>query len=160
MKKIDRLLIDELLVKSRESPRLRTHYNLHEVLSDPVQRLCVAFEPGSYIRPHIHDDKWEIFVLLQGASTALVFDENGTITERVELSADAGARLIEFPPECFHSMVAKEPHTVMMEIKPGPYKKPPEEDFAPWAPQEGEDGAEAFERWMHSADVGSSYIPQ
>jgi len=160
MKKIDKIIIDELIIKAQDSPRQRTHFNVHEELSDPVQRLCIAFEPGSYIRPHIHEDKWEIFILLQGASAALVFDENGTVVERVELSTDNGARLIEFPPQCYHTIIIKEPGTIMTEIKPGPYKKPPEEDFASWAPQEGAEGTEEFELWMRSAEVGSNFLSQ
>jgi len=34
--------------------RLRSHRSLHEELSDPVQRLAIAMEPGTYIRPHRH----------------------------------------------------------------------------------------------------------
>lgn len=36
------------------SPRLRAHRNFHPELSDPVQRLAIAMEPGTYIRPHRH----------------------------------------------------------------------------------------------------------
>ncbi len=157
MKKVDKTVIDELIIKAQDSPRRRTHFNVHEELSDPVQRLCIAFEPGTYIRPHIHEDKWEIFVLLQGASAALMFDENGTVTERVELNTNEGARIIEFPPKCYHTIIIKEPETIMMEIKPGPYTKPPEDDFAAWAPKEGAEDAEEFERWMCGAEARDSF---
>ncbi len=126
MKSVDRKVLDDLIEKAKGSPRQRAHYNIHKELTDPVNRLCVAFEPGSYIRPHIHEDKWEMFILFQGASSALVFNDEGIVTERVELNTKDGARIIEFPEKCFHSIVIKEPGTVMMEIKPGPYKKPTE----------------------------------
>ena len=32
------------------APRLRAHRNLHPELSDPVQRLAIAMEPGTYVR--------------------------------------------------------------------------------------------------------------
>ncbi len=157
MKSVDRKVLDDLIKNAQGSPRQRAHYNIHEELTDPVNRLCVAFEPGSYIRPHIHKDKWELFILFQGASVALVFDDNGIVTERIELNAKDGARIIEFPEKCIHSIVIKEPGTVMMEVKPGPYKKPTEEDFAPWAPKEGEEGAVEFERWMARSEVEDSF---
>ncbi len=34
------------------APRLRAHRNFHPELSDPIQRLAIAMEPGTYIRPH------------------------------------------------------------------------------------------------------------
>ena len=54
MKKLSEDLFQELVQKALSSPRKRTHYNLHDDLGDPVQRLCVAMEPGSYVRPHRH----------------------------------------------------------------------------------------------------------
>ncbi|MGV8352525.1 WbuC family cupin fold metalloprotein, partial [Pseudomonas aeruginosa] len=36
------------------APRLRAHRNFHPELSDPIQRLAIAMEPGTYIRPHRH----------------------------------------------------------------------------------------------------------
>ncbi|EMX0805176.1 WbuC family cupin fold metalloprotein [Klebsiella pneumoniae] len=34
-----------------QSPRLRAHRNFHPELSDSVQRLAIAMEPGTYVRP-------------------------------------------------------------------------------------------------------------
>ncbi|MDT1852962.1 WbuC family cupin fold metalloprotein, partial [Acinetobacter baumannii] len=31
------------------APRLRAHRNFHPELSDPIQRLAIAMEPGTYI---------------------------------------------------------------------------------------------------------------
>ena len=41
------------------APRLRAHRNFHPELSDPVQRLAIAMEPGTYIRPHRHPHTFE-----------------------------------------------------------------------------------------------------
>ncbi|HIC0138358.1 TPA: WbuC family cupin fold metalloprotein, partial [Enterobacter hormaechei] len=40
--------------QAANSPRLRAHHNFHPELSDPVQRLAIAMEPGTYVRPHRH----------------------------------------------------------------------------------------------------------
>jgi len=56
IKQIDNKLLDDLTAKAVTSPRKRAHHNLHDALEDPVQRLCVSIEPGTYIRPHRHAD--------------------------------------------------------------------------------------------------------
>jgi hypothetical protein len=55
--------------------------NVHPTLEDPVQRLFIALEPGTYIRPHRHPepDKWELFVLINGAVDALLLDDDGKL---------------------------------------------------------------------------------
>lgn len=47
--------------------RLRAHRTLHEELSDPVQRLAIAMEPGTYIRPHRHPQTWELLTCCAAA---------------------------------------------------------------------------------------------
>lgn len=48
MIQIDNTLLDSLSEKARSSARKRMNFNLHPGLSDPVQRLCMAIEPGTY----------------------------------------------------------------------------------------------------------------
>ena len=88
IKNITADLLSELRARAKFSERKRVHYNLHPELHDPVQRMIVVIEPGSYIRPHRHTDagKWELFVLLKGAAVMLIFDEEGRVTQRLELS--------------------------------------------------------------------------
>lgn len=43
------------------APRLRAHRNFHPELSDPIQRLAIAMEPGTYIRSHRHRHTFELF---------------------------------------------------------------------------------------------------
>jgi len=47
MKHIDSALMDSLIKQAKESPRQRAHFNFHPELNDPVQRLCMAIEPGA-----------------------------------------------------------------------------------------------------------------
>ena len=66
MKQIDAALLNSLSAKAKESPRKRAHFNLHPELNDPVQRLCIAMEPNTYVRPHRHSDpeSWELLMIL------------------------------------------------------------------------------------------------
>ena len=88
IKQIDIKLLNDLMAKAGMSPRKRAHHNLHPVLEDPVQRLCVAIEPGTYIRPHRHADPltWEVFLMLRGSAVYLSFDDSGRVSERIVLA--------------------------------------------------------------------------
>ena len=53
--------------------------------------------------------------------------------------------------------VALAPETLVLEIKPGPYRP---NEFAPWAPEEGEPASGAFVHWAAGARVGSKWRSQ
>lgn len=147
--------IDSLVDKARVSERRRAHLNLHGSLEDPIQRLFIALEADSYVRPHRHPEswKWESFIVLQGHLSLLTFDDDGRVGNRLELTPH-GHRTAEFPPGTWHALVCRESPTVIMEIKPGPFTPTREEDFAPWAPAEKAAGAVAFHDWLISAQPG------
>lgn len=156
MKQINSALLDSLTTKAMGSPRYRAHYNLHPELNDPVQRLCIAIEPGSYVRPHRHSDPetWEVLTALRGLLAILLFDERGKVLERSVI--DNGGMLVaaEFPRNTWHTLVSLESGTVFFEVKQGPYKPIAETNSASWAPAEGDPTAAFFLSWFRSAMVG------
>lgn len=156
IKNISTILLKDLTARAKRSDRKRTHYNLHPELDDPVQRLVIAIEPGSYIRPHRHPEKgkWELFIVLTGAAVMLVFDDKGQVTQRFELSVNGDNHAVEVPDQAWHTLAALEPGTVMMEFKPGPYAPLAEEDFASWAPAEGDGQAAWFEERFRKCNAG------
>jgi cupin fold WbuC family metalloprotein len=147
-----------LFEQSRSCARGRMNLNVHPELSDPVQRLFNAMQPGSYVQPHRHmgPDAWEAFVLVQGEGVALTFDEEGHVTYRAHLSMD-GARMVEIPTSTFHTVFARKENTLFFEIKKGPYNPNKAKDFAHWAPQENEVGVQQYIHWLQTADVGMRY---
>ena len=156
MKHIDKRLLDELTAKAAASPRRRAHHNLHPVLEDPVQRLCVAIEPGTYIRPHRHADPptWEVFIILRGAAVFLVFDDGGKVLERAVLDVRGPLHAIEIPAAAWHTIIALEAGTIFLEVKQGPYAAPQDGNWATWAPVEGDPDANRFEAWYRGAQAG------
>jgi cupin fold WbuC family metalloprotein len=57
----------------------------------------------------------------------------------------AGERCgITIPHGVFHTVLALQPGTVMFESKAGPYRPLEPDELAPWAPAEGNDGAESY----------------
>lgn len=151
IKRIEPGDLEHLIAQAAASPRRRKNLNLHEALDDPIQRFLNDFEPGTYVRPHRHADKWELFVLIQGAAAVLTFDDDGRVSERVEVNAGTGARVVEIPAGAWHTLVSLAPATVLFEVKRGPYDPAAPAEFAPWAPAEGSATAGAFERRLRSA---------
>lgn len=120
------------------APRKRNNYNLHKHLDDAIQRFFNCLEPETYVRPHRHEPgKFELFVLLSGAAGVLVFDDGGGVLEKHLLAPEALVA-VEIPGGVIHTVVALAPHTLLFEVKPGPYEPITDKDFAPWAPSEGD----------------------
>jgi cupin fold WbuC family metalloprotein len=156
MKLIDKSLLDSLVTKAKDAPRKRAHFNLHPELSDPVQRLCIAIEPETYVRPHRHAEPatCEVFLLLRGSAKLLFFDDQGQVTEQVILAASGPNFAVEIPPRTWHSIVSLESGTVFFEVKQGPYVQPQGQHTALWAPEEGTALSARFLEWFRNAKAG------
>ena len=156
---LDAHAIDELVTRARSSPRRRLNLNLHPELSDPIQRLLNAGEPGSYVRPHRHvAERWELFVVLRGRIDVLLFSDEGVVTQRFAL--EEGSGVAQIPGGQCHALAFKEPGSVALEIKPGPYDPSSDKNFASWAPHEEDPGARQCESWLASAEVGQRWTPR
>ena len=79
MKMIDHDICQQLLTQALSSPRLRTHQLWHSDHQDRVQRLVVAAQPGTYFRPHLHSEQWELLQPLFGEGDLLTLGEQGMI---------------------------------------------------------------------------------
>lgn len=160
LKKADQSLMDILSLEARNSERKRAHHNFHESLEDSTNRLLIAAEPQTYIRVHRHlaDNKWELFFILRGAVSVLIFDDEGKVTDRIELSENSGCRAVELSPDTWHNFVSLTENTVVMEVKPGPYQRPAPEDFATWSPAEGEAKCSEFLKRYKEAKINDILV--
>ncbi len=132
--------------KARSSARKRANYNFHQSADDPLQRLINAVEPGTYVRPHKHEnpDKREAFIVLRGKLAALEFDDNGKIKDYIILGEGTSNSGAEIPARAWHTIIALEEGTAVYEVKDGPYIQPLDKNFAVWAPEEGSKEAREF----------------
>jgi cupin fold WbuC family metalloprotein len=132
-------------LKAQNSDRLRTNLNIHETPDAQVQRFFLAFEPDTYIRPHRHPEthKWELFIVLEGELELLLFNDAGEITERIPLSADA-CRVVEIPPNTWHSYVCLQSGTLALEVKQGGYLPTAEQDYLAMSPAENTPEVSAY----------------
>ncbi len=143
---INSALIDKVVQMSRKSPRKRIIFPFHKSGEDKLHRMLNAIQPNSYIQPHRHisANKSEGIILLKGAIAYFTYDEKGTITNKFKLAAGSLSFGIDTEPETFHSFIALEEDTVIYEVKPGPYNKTLDKDFASWAPEEHTEAAATY----------------
>lgn len=136
------------------SPRKRSHFLLHAGPDDQVQRLVIAAQPGTYVRPHQHSQQWEMLVLQSGHVDVVIFNETGELLARETL--DRNSPVVQIPVSAWHSCIVLEP-AILIEIKPGPYRP---NEFADWAPEEGRRQAPEFLRWATSAKLRQRWKPE
>jgi cupin fold WbuC family metalloprotein len=150
--------LDELVSAARRSERRRAHLNTHDSENAAVQRLFIATEPDTYMRPHRHPEahKWEYFMVLEGHIDLLLFDDEGRLTQRTTMTPRS-VRAVEVPPGTWHCYVCQASGTLAMEIKEGAYRPTEERDFAAWSPPERSGGAAAFREWLRLARPGDQY---
>jgi cupin fold WbuC family metalloprotein len=149
---IDERQLAQLAQDAVAGARRRSHILLHEDHQDQVQRLLIALEPDSYVRPHMHSVQWEMIVLLRGRLDLLIFDPQSQLVQRLALGT--ASPVAQIPPATWHSGVALQSQTLVLEVKPGPYRP---NEFAEWAPVEGETAAAAFVGWATRARAGSRW---
>lgn len=157
-KKIEPQLLDQMIVAAHESPRKRVHKEIHDRGSNsPIQWFLNVIVPGSYCAPHFHPEagKWEWFQVLRGKALILLFDESGTVTDRIELTPE-GTCGVEIPPQAWHTIAALEP-SALLELKSGPYIPAMDKIFASWAPLENEPLAISCEQWYRTASIGEQF---
>jgi len=154
MKRVTNGMVEELIDKALKTERQRINYNVHDSLSDPVQRLFIAAGLDSYFRPHRHAGKSEFAIILRGLFDILIFDEEGMVTERISAGPDRDIFALEIPADCYHSWIPMAERSVFFEVKQGPYDPATSLTFAPWSPEEGSSGVKAFQAQLLTLSTG------
>jgi cupin fold WbuC family metalloprotein len=122
--------------------RMRQHQNIHMSFDEPCQRLFNAIEPGSYIRPHRHAYVFrdELLIAVRGLMALVIFDDRGLLQRVVRFGSEKyGCDLpigVEIDPETWHTVMALEAGSVLLEVKAGPFDPTNPKDFPEWAPSE------------------------
>nr|UGK56929.1 hypothetical protein [Escherichia coli] len=138
-----------------QSPRLRAHRNFHPELSDSVQRLAIAMEPGTYVRPHRHPHTFELLLPLRGRFVVLNFDDRGTVTHRAILGETCTVLEMAAGTSACRAVAGYRWHN-FFEVKHGGYQPVAADDYAHWAPAEGEPGTTELMARYAQAQVGDS----
>lgn len=124
---INNTLLNDLLSKATESPRLRMNMDLRNGPDDGSQRMLNAMLPGTSVPIHRHRSSSETVVILRGSFTEIFYDDNGVECGRYELNTANGNYGLQIPKEMWHTIVVHEP-TVIIETKDGAYAPTTSED--------------------------------
>ena len=151
MKLITDDMFVQLISQAADSPRKRSHYNVHESPSDMVQKLFVAATTQSYFRPHRHTDKSEFALVLRGQFVVFSFDDAGNITGHQHIGEGSGVNGLELAQNTWHCWLALSDVAVFFETKQGPYDPATASEFAPWAPAENTPEAAPYLAMLRNA---------
>jgi len=121
MKIINQQLLEDIIEQAKSNVRLRMNFNIHKNLTDNVQQLLNALEPGTIVPVHRHRNTSETYILLKGSLKVYFYDDQKNIAETLQLSHTSGNYGINIPAGQWHTIEVLETGTVIYEIKEGPY---------------------------------------
>lgn len=120
--KITQAILDDLIAKAKESPRLRMNLDLRNSPEDQSQRMLNAIVPGSVVPIHRHQKTSETVVCLKGRLVEEYYDElERRCTEAIELSPSGPIVALNIPAGQWHTLKALE-SSVILEVKNGTYE--------------------------------------
>ena len=123
---INQSILDELIAKAKESPRLRCNLDLRNSPEDKSQRMINALEPGTEMPIHRHRNSSETCVCVRGHFVEYFYDENGNLTDTIDMIP--GGTILNIERGQWHSLKCLESGTVLLEAKDGPWEPLTEED--------------------------------
>lgn len=124
---ITKEILDELTEKAKASERLRANLDLRNSADDQSQRMLNALEPGTVMPIHRHKGSSETCVCILGHFEEYFYDENGKLTETVDMVP--GGAVLNIEKGQWHSLKCLESGTILFEAKDGKYEPLSEEDI-------------------------------
>ena len=121
----DQDFFNDLLVKAKDSPRLRQNFDLRTSTNDTSQRMLNALQPETEVPIHRHEDTTETVICLSGKLEEIIYEqvENGTCFRELRrhlLCPAEGVYGIQIPTGAWHTIRVLEP-SVIFEAKDGAY---------------------------------------
>ena len=126
---LNQSIINQVSKEAHSSPRLRMNYNLHESLSDSVQRMFNALEPGTEIPIARHPHSSETLIMLRGKLRVIIYDEFKNIIDDVTIAPNTENIGYHIPKGTWHTVQYLEHGTVCFETREGPYVPVSDEDI-------------------------------
>ena len=117
---IDKKILDELSAKTKASERLRANLDLRNSSEDLSQRMLNALEHGTVMPIHRHKGSSETCVCIRGHFEEYFYDENGNLTETIDMVP--GGVVLNIEKGQWHSLKCLESGTILLEAKDGAYR--------------------------------------
>ena len=131
--------IDNLISLAKKTSRNRIRYCAHSSGDDALHEMFIVHPKGAYVRPHLHIDKIESMLILDGEVDYVMFDYDGNINSIIKMGDFKSNKSFyqTIRKEQFHSLIIKSEWLVFLEITNGPFDKN-DTIFAEWSPLENE----------------------
>ena len=120
--------------------------------------MLIVMHKSAYVRPHRHFGRAETLLVVEGAAEAILFNEDGSVSERIKMTSPSGEGdfFYRMPPERYHTLSFLTDWLVFVETTTGPFD-PTLTEAAPWAPPETH--ASAGHAFLKSLAVPSQAAP-
>ena len=117
-------------------PSNRARFCLHHSDNDLVQQMIICLAKDSYVRPHRHINKAESFHIIKGEILVVVFNEDGSITKKIIMSAsdELSCKVYRLAPGLWHTVIPLSSAAIFHEVTSGPFLKE-ESEFSKWSPE-------------------------
>jgi len=85
----------------------------------------IVISAESYIHPHRHVGKSESFHIVEGEVDVAVFDDNGNLSEVIQLGAPASGRCFYYrlSESAFHTLLIRSDYLIVHEVTNGPFDR-------------------------------------
>jgi cupin fold WbuC family metalloprotein len=129
--------IDFLKDHVKSTKRQRTRLCAHQSPEEGLHEMFVVYTSSTYMRPNKHP-KDESLHILEGLADFVFFDQDGKITEVVQLGDLPSGRpfYCRVPQDTYHTVLIRSDRLVIHEGLTGPFRRDSTTVFAPWAPAE------------------------
>ena len=134
--RFDSRYIDFVKKSANRNECFRARICAHRGPTDTLHEMLIAIRSDSYIRPHRHHQKIESFHLVDGSVDVVVFNDDGSIADIVELNINDNF-YYRLDSPMYHTLLVHSPVLVIHEITNGPFDVKMS-DFAPFSPEEGD----------------------
>ena len=139
----------EWLMKALESSEGgRVRICMHSSNTDLTHEMIIALASSTYVQPHRHMGKSESFHVIEGNLDVVIFNEDGTIADIVQMGPPSSERTFYYRlnKSLFHTVLIRTPHAIIHETTTGPFN-PADVQFATWAP-----AGETAENYMQNLE--------
>lgn len=132
---VDSAAVESLVDEAARNSRRRIRLCAHPGTDDPVHEMFIVHARDCYVRPHKHLAKSESFHIVEGTVDVVVFDDEGEVTNVVEMSTYSTGLpfFYRIAAPLFHTLLIRSEVLVFHETTKGPFLQT-QTIFAPWAP--------------------------
>jgi cupin fold WbuC family metalloprotein len=139
MVKLGRRDLKSLKTHALKNKRRRMRLCMHRNINDRLHEMFIVHTRYAYVRPHKHLTKCESLYVIKGSADAVMFDEQGRITDLIRLGEYNSGKQFYYriSGPLYHMLIIRSRFFIFHEVTTGPFKRS-DSIFASWAPQEND----------------------